>query len=126
MTLRYVTSGVHVFNERRLEQGIPYTGPDRRSVPVPVERVDKIEERQAAIMKDLDTVKVELAHNTVVTNRVMEILEAPATFWAWCSRWGRRISMFAKVTAPIIAFLIALDQLTHVDVATLLRRLFGK
>lgn len=112
--------------DRRMDQGIPYTGPDRRSVPVPVERVDKIEERQAAIMKDLDAVKVELGHNTQVTNRVMEILEAPATFWAWCSRWGRRISMFAKVMAPIIAFLIALDQLTHINVGELFRRLFGK
>lgn len=104
--------------------GIPYTGPDRRSVPVPVERVDQIEQRQAAIMADLDAVKVELAQNTQVTNRVAEILEAPATFWAWCSKWGRRLSLFAKVMAPIIAFLIAVDQFLHVDIGGALARFF--
>ncbi len=113
--------------DRRLDQGgIPYTGPDRRSVPVPVERVDQIEKRQTAIMQDLDLMKSELARNTEVTNRVVEILEAPATFWAWCSKWGKRISIFTKFAAPILAFLITLDQLTHIDVAALLRRLVGK
>lgn len=110
--------------DRRMEQGIPYTGPDRRSVPVPVERVDKIEERQAAIMQDLDTVKAELARNTEVTNRVAEILEAPATFWAWCSKWGRRVSLFAKFAAPVIGLLVAIDQFLHVDIGGALARFF--
>ena len=109
-----------------MEQGIPYTGPDRRSVPVPVERVDKIEVRQAAIMKDLESVKEELARNTQVTNRVAEILEAPATFWAWCSKWGRRISMFAKFAAPVVALLVAVDQFLHIDVGGAIARAFRR
>lgn len=108
------------------QDGIPYTGPDRRSTPVPVERVETIEQRQRAIIQDIATMHAELVKNTEVTHRVAEILEAPATFWAWCSKWGKRVSLFAKFAAPIVAFLIALDQFLHVDIGGALRRVFFK
>lgn len=110
-------------NNRRLRQdAAPYVGPDRRADTG--SRIEAIERRQTSIMQDIDLVKVELKANTAVTQRVMEILEAPATFWAWCAKWGRRVSLFAKVVAPIIALFIALDQFMHIDIGGAIRRLF--
>lgn len=108
------------------QSSAPYQGPDRRAERVNPQRIDAIETRQAAMLSDIKDVKDELSRNTAVTNRMAEILEAPATFWAWCSRWGKRISLFAKYTAPVVALLVACDQLLHIDIATLLKRIFFK
>ena len=95
----------------------PYQGLDRRSTPPVIDptRITQIEMRQSAIVKDIQGMKTELSENTVVTRRVAEILEAPATFWAWCAKWGRRVSIFAKFCAPIIGLGVVLNQFLHID-----------
>lgn len=82
----------------------------------------KVDPWRVKIEQDIGTIHEQLARNTAVTEanaatmtQVRELLEAPATFWAWCSKWGRRISLFAKWAAPIVGLGVAVNQFLHVD-----------
>lgn len=93
----------------------PYSGPERRSRVALEDRVTRIEGHQKSMMDAIH-------ENTIVTKRIEEILNLPGTFWMWCARWGKRISFAAKVVTPILAAMIALNQLLHIDIWEIIRR----
>ncbi len=65
--------------------------------------------------------ETQIADIAATVAQVREILEMPSTFWAWCGRWGRRISVFSKFATPVVAFLVAIDQFFHIDVWALVK-----
>lgn len=66
-----------------------------------------------------------VAENTAVTNRIKEILEVPGNFWAWCGRLGKGLSRIAKIMAPILALLVAIDQFLHIDPWLIIKSIWG-
>lgn len=118
-----------------------YSGEERRrrvDVTIDLPRVAQIETRQTALIGELQSVQTqvsamqsELSENTIVTRQVKELLDAPATFWAWCARWGQRIRTVAGWTraaavwlTPVMAAVIVMHQLLDIDVVALAKKIF--
>ena len=100
-----------------------YVNADRRGRNPALE---VITERQILIEKRTARIEEQVTRNTVVIEQMRELLQAPATFWAWCEKWGRRISIFAKYAAPIAALGIAVNHFFHIDLWELLLKLFSR
>lgn len=97
---------------------------DRRATDANVSslalRVAGLESRMEVMEKNQAANARELLANTALTRQVhtnteaiVDAVQSLAGLWEWCTKWGRRLSIFAKYATPIVTFIAAIIAALH-------------